>query len=85
MKDSREYAVIVEYSYDPKNEQFVVRFLDNSSYVIKVTELPQKMQARKPDWENTVLSEKRDALMVPSGAGYREIQFHVIHARGTLL
>ena len=85
MKDSREYAFIVEYSYNLKNEHFVVRFLDNNSYVLDIEELPKKMQTKNPDWTRTELSSNRDAIIVPVGKGYREIPFHIIHSRGRLL
>jgi len=85
MSDLREYTIIVEFSYDPKSEQFVVRFLDNNSYVLKVSDLPKKVQTRKPEWENAVLSDDKSALVVPAGGEDKVIPFNVIHARGTLL
>ena len=85
MDDLREYAFIVEYSYDPKSEQFVIRFLDNNSYVLKVADLPKKLQTRKPDWETAQLSNERDGLIVQAGKESKCIPFNVIHSRGTLL
>jgi len=85
MQDLREYAFIVEFSYDPKAEQFVIRFLDNNSYVLKVTDLPKKLQTRKPDWATAQLSGARDGLVVQAGKGSKCIPFNIIHARGTTL
>ncbi len=85
MIDLREYAVIVEFSYNPKSEQFVIRFLDNNSYVLNIDDLPKKVQTRKPEWENTQLSTDRSALIVPAGGEDKVIPFNIIHARGTLL
>jgi len=85
MKNLREYAFIVEYSYDPKTEQFVIRFLDNNSYVLKVADLPKKLQTRKPKWESAQLSDTRDGLVIEAGKEAKYIPFNVIHSRGTLL
>lgn len=80
--DYREYASIVEFSYNKREEQFVIRFLDNNSYVLKITELPKKMQTKKPKWEETRLSTDRGSLLVPVGNDFRPIPFNVIHSRG---
>ena len=80
--DAREYAHIVEFSFNPREEQFVIRFLDNSSYVLKVTDLPKKMQTKKPKWEDTELAKDRSALLVPVGDDFRPIPFNIIHSRG---
>ncbi len=86
MEESREYAYIVEFSFNLKEEQYVVRFLDNNSYVLKVDNLPKKMLTRKPQWEKARLSEDKTCLLVPiSREEERPIPFHVIHARGSEL
>jgi hypothetical protein len=85
MSDSREYEQIVEFCFLPKEEQFVIRFLDNTSYVLRVADLPKKMLTRKPLWENATVSKDRNALLVLAGSEFREVPAHVIHSRGRLL
>ena len=85
METAREYAHIVEYSYNPKNKHFVIRFLDNSSYVLKIDELPKKLQSKKPKWEETKLTNDRSALAVTAGKITRLIPFNIIHSRGQQL
>lgn len=79
-----EFECIVEFSYNPKQERFVVRFLNGTSYVVDTSELPQKMQSKKPDWEHAQLSSKRNALIVLANGGkdIREIPSHIIHSKG---
>ena len=77
-----EYERIVEFCYIERHKRFVVRFLDGSSCILNVTDLPKKLQTRKPDWPNTKLSLDRSALIVEVGDSLREIPSHVIHAKG---
>lgn len=81
---TEEYECIVEFSFNPKQEKFVVRFLDGKSYALEIATLPKKMQTKKPDWENAYLSGHKDALVVlaASGKELREIPAHVIHSKG---
>ena len=78
----KEYERIVEYSYHPKHERFVIRFLDGTSYVLNIVDLPKKLQTRKPDWKNTHLSSEKSCIIVAVGDGFREIPAHLIHSRG---
>lgn len=80
-----EFERVVEYSFNPKSECFVVRFLDGSSYLLSVADLPKKMQTKKPGWEYAVLNEERTAIIVQAGDDLRQIPSHVIHSRGKLL
>ena len=80
-----EYERIVEYSFNPKQETFVIRFLSGESYALEVSELPKKMLTKKPDWENSYLSNEKDSIIFPAGKDLRMIAAHVIHARGKLL
>ncbi len=80
-----EYERIVEYSYHPKGGIFVIRFLDGSSYTLNILDLPKKLQTKKPQWEEAVLSEDRTSLMVTAGSDVRQIPSHIIHARGNIL
>ena len=82
---SHEYAHIVEFSFNPREEQFVIRFLDNASYILKVVDLPKKMQTKKPKWKETILANDKSSLIVPVGDNYRLIPFNVIHSRGIQL
>jgi len=79
-----EYESIVEFSFNPKQEKFVVRFLDGKSYVLEITALPKKMQTKKPDWGNAYLSGSRDTIIViaANGKEVREIPAFVIHSKG---
>jgi hypothetical protein len=82
MQITKEYEHIVEYCYIPKQKKFVVRFLDGSSYVLSIEDLPKKLQTRSPDWENATLSEDNSALIIEANLELREIPAHIIHARG---
>lgn len=81
----QEYERIVEFSFNPKEERFVIRFLDGSSYSLGITDLPKKMQTKKPKWEDAALSDDRVAIMVNVGNEVRIIPSHMIHARGQVL
>ena len=81
----KEFEKIVEYCYNPKHSKFVVRFLDGSSYALKITDLPPKLQTRKPKWEETILSEDNKSLLAPSGKAMKEIPSHIIHSKGKLI
>jgi len=80
-----EYERIVEYSYHSKSRQFVIRFLDGSSYTLNIIDLPKKLQTRKPQWKQTALSEDQTCLIVTAGNDVRQIPSYIIHARGTIL
>jgi hypothetical protein len=85
MTDLREFAYIVEFSFHPKDEVFVVRFLDNNSYVLKISDLPKKLVTHKPMWKAAELTEDHSALIVPVKGERRLIPFHIIHSRGKQL
>lgn len=85
MEDAREFAQIVEFCFIPKEQHFVIRFLDNNSYVLKVADLPKKMLTKKPQWEDAAISPERDSILVQAGGDLRVIPFHIIHARGKQL
>ena len=82
MLELQEFAHIVEFSYQPKLKQLVVRFLDNHSYTLKIVDLPKKLQTRKPKWEEAVKSPDGMSIIVQAGEDLRQIPFHVIHSRG---
>lgn len=81
----QEYERIVEFSFNPKEEKFVIRFLDGSSYSLCVTDLPKKMQTKKPKWEEAILSDDKVSILVSVGNEARVIPSHMIHARGQVL
>jgi hypothetical protein len=81
----REFERIVEYCYQSKEEQFVIRFLDNTSYILRVADLPKKMQTRKPKWEEATLNADQNGIIVQAGEEFREIPSHIVHSRGNLL
>ena len=78
----QEYECIVEFSFNPKQERFVFRFLDGKSYSLDVDELPKKMQTKKPDWPNAYLSGLKTGLVVQAGQEIREIPAFMIHSKG---
>ncbi len=80
-----EYEHIVEFSFIPKSQKFVVRFLDGSSYSLVVNNLPPKFKTKKPTWEEAYLSPGRNSIVVIAGKEVREIPSHIIHAKGTEL
>lgn len=81
----KEYERIVEFSFNEKEKKFVVRFLDGTSYMLNVGELPKKVQTKKPKWEEATLSEERNSILVTAGNDVREIPSHIIHSRGNVL
>lgn len=85
MENAREFAQIVEFCFIPKDRHFVIRFLDNNSYILKVDDLPKKTQTKKPQWEDAVLAPDRGAILVQAGKEIKEIPFHIIHSRGKQL
>jgi len=85
LQPPKEFENIVEYCYHTKHQKFVVRFLDGSSYTLKITDLPPKLQTRKPTWEEAILSPMKSSLVVPCGSGAKEIPSHLIHSRGKLV
>lgn len=80
-----EYQSICEFSYNKKLEQFVIRFLSGESYVLPVSDLPKKLQSKKPKWEEAYISDSRESIMVLAGNDLREIEAHIIHSRGKLI
>ena len=78
-----EFEIIVEFSWLAKQEKFVVRFLDGRAYSISIVDLPKHTQTKSPNWEDTFLSPKRNALQLIVNKELREIPYHLIHAHGT--
>jgi len=78
----QEYEYIVEYCFQPKQEQFVIRFLDGSSYILQVADLPKKFLTKKPNWEEAALSEDHTSLLVQAKKDVRAIPSHLIHSKG---
>jgi hypothetical protein len=85
MPEIPEFERIVEYSFNTKSECFVVRFLDGSSYLLNISDLPKKMQTKKPEWKDAVLNKDKTAIIVKAGSDLRQILSHVVHSRGKIL
>jgi len=81
----KEYETIVEFSFNTKQDTFVVRFLSGESYALKTADLPKKLQTKSPEWDKSVLSKERTSLIFPAGKEWRQIPSHTIHSRGKLL
>lgn len=77
-----EFEHIIEFSFNCRQSKFVIRFLDGKAYALDVADLPQKMQTKKPGWEEAYLSANRNALIVQAGKEVREIPSHMIHSKG---
>ena len=77
-----EYEHIIEFSFNSRQNKFVVRFLDGKAYALNLADLPQKMQTKKPVWEEAYLSSQKTALIVQAGKEVREIPSHMIHSKG---
>lgn len=78
----QEYEHIVEFSFIPKQEKFVVRFLDGKSYSLEISALPKKMQTKKPAWGEAYLSGGKDTIIAIAGKEVREIPAFMIHSKG---
>lgn len=85
MSAIKEYEQIVEHSFNPKQECFVVRFLDGSSYVLKISDLPRKITTNSPNWQTATLSEDRTSILVNTNKDIKVIAAHIIHSRGKSL
>ena len=82
----QEFEFIVEFSYNPKQETFVVRFLSGESYALGLEQLPKKLLTKKPKWKDTVISSERNSLYIPAGKDeMKVIEAHIIHSKGKLL
>ena len=77
-----DFERIVEYSYNQRQQRFVVRFLDGKSYTLDIVNLPKKMQSKKPNWAEASTSGERNSLIVLANNEVREIPSHLIHAKG---
>lgn len=80
-----EYEIIVEFSFNSRQQIFVLRFLNGDSYALKVDNLPKKMLSKKPDWETARLNKEKNALLYDAGNEIRQILAHTIHSKGKLL
>jgi hypothetical protein len=80
-----EYEIIVEFSFNTKTESFVIRFLTGESYMLPVSELPKKLQTKRPAWEEAEISPSKTAIMFKAGHEMREIPAHIIHSKGTII
>ena len=81
----QEYEIIVEFSFNSRQDVFVIRFLNGDSYCLKVSDLPKKMLTRKPDFEGSRLNGDRNAILYEAGKDLRQIASHVVHSRGKML
>lgn len=77
-----DYEQIVEFSFNEKAANFVVRFLDGESYVLDASNLPRKLQTKKPNWKKCIVSPGRGALLLQMEKEIREIPSFLIHSKG---
>ncbi len=80
-----EYERIVEYSFQVKSRQFVIRFLSGAIYTLKINDLPKRLHSKKIDWESACFSPNHTSLIVQAGKEIREIPSHMVYARGRVL
>lgn len=79
---NREFEQIVEYSFIPKQQCFVVRFLDGSAYTLSLSDLPKKMTTNSPDWEKSFLSPDKTSIQVNTNKDTKILASHIIHSKG---
>lgn len=82
---SNEFERIVEFSFNPKHMKFVVRFLNGETYILKIEDLPKKLQTKKPEWEGTELSSDQTTLLFKAKGEQRTIPAYLVHSKGKLL
>jgi hypothetical protein len=80
-----EYEKIVEFSFNAKALNFVVRFLSGESYSMNVQDLPKAIQAKSPDWSSLKIDSRHSGFTVSCKGGIMEIPAFVIHSRGRLI
>lgn len=83
MPTNTEYEIIVEFSFNDKSEQFVIRFLSGESYCLPIKDLPKKLTTKHPAFKDAKLNPARNALVYQAGSEVREIPFHMVHSKGT--
>ena len=83
MTTNTEYEVIVEFSFNEKSEQFVIRFLSGESYCLPVKDLPKRLITKKPAYKAAKLNPTHNSLLFEAAGEVREIPFHMIHSKGT--
>ena len=77
-----EYEQIVEFSFNEKESNFVIRFLDGRNYVLSVSDLPQELKSPKVEWSKSFLSKKKDEIQTRLGRKIKRIPYHMIHSKG---
>ena len=81
----REFHTIVEYSYVPKKQIFIIRFLDGTCLRVPLEHLPKEYQNKKAEWQLSELNKDRTALFVKVGKKKLEIPAFEFYSAGRTL
>lgn len=82
MLATKECDQIIEFSFNSKQKSFVIRFLDGSSYLLKISDLPRRLIGNSPDWNSARADQSKTALLVNTSKEVRVINAKTIHNRG---
>jgi len=77
-----DFEQIVEFSFQSRQQKFVVRFRDATTYIVAIDDLPKRLKTKNPDWENATLSDDKCSLVVVAKGEERIIPAHLLHAHG---
>ena len=58
---------ITEFSFNAKNNQFVVRFINSETYVLNIKKLPKNILTKNPDFSNCFLNPKQNIIVFQAG------------------
>lgn len=87
-KNMREFETIVEFSYNEKQNAYVVRFLDGTLYIINIDNMPHKLKLKNQniDWSSAIISTDKKCLEITIPGKKKnsvlQIPSHIIHSRG---
>jgi len=79
----REFERIVDFSYHPRKEAFVCRFLSGETITLSVEDIPPPYYAKYAKWNESELNDDQTEIIVPTKRGEKRIPYHIIHSNGT--
>lgn len=82
VRELGENEQIVEFSYNSQQEHIVARFLNGESFIVRISDLPKKLQSKHPLWEKMQLWNDRSRLLVSANSEIREVTSKIIRERG---
>ena len=81
----REFHTIVEYSYLPKKQLFIIRFLDGTCLRVPLEHLPKQYQNKSAEWQFAEPNKEKTALFVKVGKKKVEIPAFEFYAAGKIV